>query len=302
MEEWFSEKRGRRVRIHHPKKGEKYNLIRMVAENARDSFRNRQAVRSEDQSRLENVRKELHLQKLPVKIECFDISNISGKLAVGSMVAFTDGRPDKRHYRHFKIQTVDQPDDCKMMYEVVRRRFSGSSRGSDLPDLVIMDGGKGQLNSALRVFRELNVVEIDAIGLAKSEQGDMIFIPRRKNPILLKRNSNTLLLLQQIRDEAHRFAVSYHKKIRKKQNLRSILDDIPGVGSVRKRALLKHFGSLQSIKKARFEELTEVKGMNRQVAGNVFEFFQNLPSESQLSSEVPNIVEPNPWSPREEQY
>ena len=302
VEEWFSEKKGKKVKIHIPQKGEKFRLIKMVTENAKNSFLERQLVRNVEQETLEEIQKSLSLKRFPLKIECFDISNISGILAVGSMVSFREGRPEKQGYRHFKIKTVDQADDCKMMYEVVKRRYSGLSSAEDLPDLVIVDGGKGQLNAVMRVFKELKIDHLDAAGLAKGEDRDKVFIPRRRDPILFKKNSKALFLLQQIRDEAHRFAITYHQKLRKRQSTRSILDDIPGVGSVRKKALLKHFGSLKKIKEAQTDELREVSGINKEVAQNIFDFFRNLPKEPVFISKGLNTFEPSPWSHQEEQY
>jgi len=228
---------------------------------------------------LEEIQKRLHLKKLPGKIECFDISNISGKLAVGSMVTFKEGMAYKDGYRHFKIKTVDQADDYGMMYEVIKRRYSRVSENNEMPDLIMVDGGKGQLNVAVRVLKELKRDNMDAISLAKGRDREKIFIPDRRDPIILQKNSKALLLLQQIRDEAHRFALNYHQKLRKRQNLRSILEDIPGVGLVRKKALLKHFGSLKSIKDASINDLTTIPEMNIKAAKNVSEFFRGFPSD-----------------------
>ncbi|MEW6615489.1 MAG: excinuclease ABC subunit UvrC [Thermodesulfobacteriota bacterium] len=279
LEEWFSEKKGKKVRIHIPKKGEKLKLLRMVMENAKNSFMDKQREKGYNLKALEEIQKRLHLKRLPRKIECFDISNISGKLAVGSMVIFKEGIVYKNGYRHFKIKTVNQADDCGMMYEVIKRRYRRVFEKNDMPDLIMVDGGKGQLNVAVRVLKELKKDDADAISLAKGGDREKVFIPHRKNPIILQKDSKALLLLQQIRDEAHRFALTYHQNLRRKQNLRSILEDIPGVGLVRKKALLKHFGSLKSIKDASINELTTVPGMNIKAAENVFVSFQSFPSD-----------------------
>ncbi|MFH1624079.1 MAG: excinuclease ABC subunit UvrC [Pseudomonadota bacterium] len=276
LEEWFSEKKGRKVKIHIPKRGEKLDLLKMVMENARNSFMDRQSTQGSDLEVLHEIQERLHLRKLPKRVECFDISNLSGKLAVGSMVTFREGKPDKQSYRRFKIKTVDQADDYGMLYEVLKRRYSRVSGENDLPDLVMVDGGKGQLNIARRVLSEVNREKLDAVSLAKGEVREKIFIPHRRDPVLLQKNSKALLLLQQIRDEAHRFAFSYHQKLRKKQNLRSVLEDIPGIGLVRKKALLRSFGSLKSIRSASLEDLLQVPGMNIKVAKNVSDFLQNL--------------------------
>ena len=281
LEEWFSEKKGRKIKIHVPKKGEKLKLLRMVMENAKNSFMDRQREKDFNLEALEEIQKRLQLKRLPRKIECFDISNISGKLAVGSMVIFREGIVYKDGYRHFKIKTVDQADDYGMMYEVIKRRYSRVSEDNDMPDLIMVDGGKGQLNVAVRVLKELKKDNVDAISLAKGGDREKIFIPHRRDPVILQKDSKALLLLQQIRDEAHRFALTYHQKLRKRQNLRSILEDIPGVGLVRKKVLLKHFGSLKSIKDASINELTTIPGMNVKAAENVFVFFRGFPSDSE---------------------
>lgn len=293
VEEWFSEKKGRKVKIHVPKKGWKLDLLNMVMENAKNSLMDRQSIYGTNLKILEEIKKRLRLREVPRKIECFDISNISGRLAVGSMVTFKEGRPDKDSYRRFRIKTVDQADDYGMMYEVLNRRYGRVSGRNDLPDLVIVDGGKGQLNVATRVLKETGRDNLDVIGLAKGEDREKIFIPHRRDPVLLQKNSKTMLLLQQIRDEAHRFAITYHQKLRKKQNLRSILEDIPGVGLVRKKALLRHFGSLKGIQKASVEDLAQVPGMNADVAKNIFDFFQGVASDVVITSTNPDTSEPN---------
>ena len=300
VEEWFSEKKGQTVRIHVPKRGEKIDLLKMVTENAKNSFIDRHNVHSLGLKTLGDIQEKLNLKRLPRKIECFDISNISGMLAVGSMVTFKEGMPHKQGYRHFKIKTVDQADDYGMMYEVLKRRISRLSEGNDLPDLVIVDGGKGQLGVAVKALEESKRDGPDAISIAKGDGRDKIFIPHRRNPILLQRNSRAMLLLQQIRDEAHRFAITYHRKLWKKQNLRSILEDIPGVGSIRKKALLKYFGSLKGVKDASMGDLSQVSGMNAKVAKNVFDFFRNLSHDSTVTLIDPNISELNPESHRDE--
>lgn len=278
LEEWFSEKNGRKIKIHVPKKGGKLKLLKMVMENAKNSFMDKQSDKGFNLGTLKEMQKRLHLKRLPRKIECFDISNISGKLAVGSMVTFKEGMVYKDGYRRFKIKTVDQADDYGMMYEVIKRRYSRRvSENNDLPNLIMVDGGKGQLNVAMRVLKELKRNNMDAISLAKGGDREKIFIPYRRDPIILQKSSKTLLFLQQMRDEAHRFALTYHQKLRRKQNLRSMLEDIPGVGLVRKKALLKHFGSLRGIKDASINDLTTIQGMNIKAAENVFEFFQSFP-------------------------
>jgi excinuclease ABC subunit C len=275
MEEWLSERRGIRVRIHIPKRGNKLDLLRMVMENAKNSFLKRQSIQEPDLKTLEEIRARLHLKRLPKKIECFDISNISGRLAVGSMVVFQDGRPNKRDYRRYKIRNVDHADDYGMMYEVLKRRQGRVSSIDDLPDLVMVDGGRGQLNIVMKVLKELKRDSIDVISLAKGGEREKVFAPHWDSPVILQKRSKAFLLLQQIRDEAHRFALTYHQNLRKKQNMRSILDEIPGVGNLRKKALLRNFGGLKRIKGASIDELSQIPGMNTRVARDIYEFFQN---------------------------
>ena len=207
------------------------------------------------------LQEKLSLSKLPRRIECYDISNISGKHAVGSMVVFQDGEPDKNSYRRFRIKTLSEPDDYAMMYEVLSRRFA---HGENLPDLVVVDGGKGQLNVALSVLKDLKI-KIDVIGLAKEERAmfsgkgvikkkngkseDRVYLPGRKDAVYLSAWPQALRMLQQVRDEAHRFALSYHHQIKQKDDLASILDDIADVGEARRKTLLKHFGSSKRVKK-----------------------------------------------------
>lgn len=282
LEEWFSETKVKKVKINVPKKGEKNKLLRMVMENAKSSFLDRQRNEDFNLKVLEGIQRRLHLKRLPIKIECFDISNMSGKLAVGSMVTFKEGFMYKGGYRHFKIKTVTQADDYGMMYEIIKRRYSNISGENDIPDLIMVDGGKGQLNVALRVLKELKRDDVDIISLAKGGNIEKLFIPHRRDPIILQKSSKELLLLQKIRDEAHRFAINYHKNLRKKQNLRSVLEDIPRVGLVRKKALLKHFGSLKSIKDASINDLSTIPGMNVKAAENVFMFLRNFSFNSEL--------------------
>ena len=227
------------------------------------------------------MQERLHLPAHPGRIECYDISNIGGEHAVGSRVVFVGGRPDKELYRHYRIRTVGQADDFAMMSEVLSRRFRNGAEQDGRPDLIVVDGGIGQLNVLTRVLEELGVEGMAAAGLAKSrvargmtqttiERSDeRVFLPGRKNPVVLRQNSAPLLLLARIRDEAHRFAITYHKKLRGKASISSILGEIPGVGGKRQKALLRHFGSLKRLREATVEELLEVKGMTRKVAEEV---------------------------------
>jgi excinuclease ABC subunit C len=200
----------------------------------------------------------LNLPKKPRIIEGFDISNIEGKDATGSMVYFLDGKPFNKNYRHYKIKLKSSPDDVAMMREVLKRRYTMLLETNlELPDLIIVDGGKGQLNVGISVLKELSL-DIPIIGLAK--KFEEIYLPLKKEPLQLPENSPVLKLFQRVRDEAHRFAVRLHKKQRKKRTTRSILDDIVGVGPATRNKLLKNFGSVENIKKANFEEISKIIG------------------------------------------
>jgi excinuclease ABC subunit C len=279
LEAWLSERRGGRVRLIVPRRGPKAHLIRMAARNAELALREEQArhlPRSEEsecaQGELENILRmnqpsaisnqpsaesELH------RIEGFDISNFQGAEPVASMVVFEGGRPKKADYRRFAIRAVRGPDDFAMMAQVVRRRLeralSGDKRFLPFPDLILIDGGKGQLHAARQVMEELGLEQIPTVALAK--EFEQLFIPGRPEPIVLPRSSPALQLLQRVRDEAHRFALLYHRTLRQKRTVHSLLDDIPGLGPRRKKLLIQHFGSVQKIREASLEELLEVPGL-----------------------------------------
>ncbi len=279
--EYLSERKGKRVNVLQPQRGDKMRLLEMAAENARQSFRERQDAGRNRERMSEELRRKLHLHNAPKRIECVDISNIQGQLAVGSLVAFDEGEPDKSRYRRFRIKTVSEADDFRMMYEVLHRRFAGAKREGNYPDLLVVDGGKGQLNVALEVLRELEINEVDAIGLAKDRverapqsaeirrSEERVFLPGRKNPVILKRNSTALFLLQRVRDEAHRFAITYHRQLRSKERLRSVLDSIAGIGSTRRKRLLRHFGSVHRIREASVEALAQVPGISVALATQI---------------------------------
>jgi excinuclease ABC subunit C len=285
LEQWLAETRGKNIRILVPLRGEKKHLLQMACENA-EKFLITEAELAKDQKKLLEMMKErLHLRNNPRRIEAFDISNLQGGYAVGSMVSFEDGMPEKDRYRHFKIKTIEGADDYGMMYEVLLRRYKKAMEENDLPDLVLLDGGKGQLNVAQEVFKELNIREVDLISLSKQrtvegshppgieKTEEKIFHPQYKEPILLGRQSSLIHFLDRIRDEAHRFAIIYHKKVRSKETIKSELEEIPGIGKVRQNALLKYFGSVEKIKKMNREELAKVPKMNAKSAQMVYHFF-----------------------------
>jgi len=300
-EEYLGDRKGKKVNILVPQRGDKRQLVEMAAENARQSFFERHDQEKAREKMLQELQSQLRLKTYPHHIECYDISTIHGAHAVGSMVTFINGEPDKTRYRHYRIRSIDPSsggDDFGMMLEVLKRRFSRGKEEADLPDLVVVDGGKGQLAMALAAMREVGVSGVDAVGLAKmrvqaaarsatiERLEERVFLPRQSNPIILKRNSNALFLLQRVRDEAHRFAITYHKKLRTKQTLYSALDRIPGVGGVRKRALLRAFGSIKRIEEATLEDLLKVPSMNEKIAQDILESLRTAPHER-----APDVVQ-----------
>jgi excinuclease ABC subunit C len=258
----------------------------MAVQNAHQSFSERHDQEKEKERMLLELQEKLRLKQYPQRIECFDISNILGAHAVGSMVTFFNGEPDKKRYRHYRIRSVDAGsggDDFAMMHEVLKRRFRRGLDEGDLPDLVVVDGGKGQLGMALAAMRELEVKDIDVVALAKMKvrpaarsreiqrSEERVFLPGQSNPVVLRRNSNALFLLQRVRDEAHRFAITHHKELRTKQTLYSALDNIPGIGGARKRALLRAFGSVKKIEEATLDELLKVPTINEKTARDILQ-------------------------------
>lgn len=280
LETWLSEKRGARVSLKIPKQREKYQLLQMAGQNAQESLQQEIVGKFEkkkaNQDALEELVHALGLTKTPRRMECYDISHIQGLDTVASMVVFEDGQPKPAYYRRFRIKTVEGIDDFASMAEVIRRRLTkakaGDEKFAELPDLIIIDGGKGQLSAARKVMDELGFGTIETVGLAKKEE--WVYVEKRKEPFILPRQAKALHLLQRIRDEAHRFALNYHRLLRGKRHIRSALDEISGVGPQRKNALLKHFGySLEKITKATVEELTEIEGIPASVAREIWDFF-----------------------------
>jgi excinuclease ABC subunit C len=272
--DYLSERKGKRVEVLWPQRGDKVRLVQMAAENARLGFLERQDADDKNERMMQELKDRLHLRSAPKRIECFDIATIQGSHTVASMVTFDEGEPDKNRYRRFRVKTVVGTDDFASMYEVLKRRFERAKRDDDYPDLLVVDGGMGQLNVALAVLRELEIDGVDAVGLAKmrAERAPMeaevrhseerVFLPNRKNPVVLRRNSNALWLLQRVRDEAHRFANTYHQELRKRETIHSLLDSIPGVGPARRRRLLRSFGSVKRIREAAENEIAQVRGIS----------------------------------------
>ena len=265
LEEWLSDLRGNKVSIKVPQKGVKLRLVKMARKNA-DIIRHQ---KKKMESALIELKKYLKLEKLPHVIEGYDISNISGKFAVGSKVSFKDGKQNKKLYKHFKMETPG-PNDFAMMEELLTRRLKMVDRDPE-PDLIVIDGGKGQLGMACGVLEKLNLTHIPIIGLAK--EFEEIFIPNSSRPIIIPKNNPALHLLQQVRDESHRFAITYHRKLRSKDISSSSLDDIAGIGKKRKVNLLKEFKTIDNIKKASIEELAKIEGMNQKTAENVYNYY-----------------------------
>ncbi|MBX5455595.1 MAG: excinuclease ABC subunit UvrC [Thermogemmatispora sp.] len=313
---WLRSRRGKAINLSIPRRGEKRSLIELVKQNAQEVLEQQRIKWLSDSQKtqlaLEELQAALNLAAPPYRIECYDISNIQGSSAVGAMVVFEAGRPKPAEYRRFRIKSVEGANDPASHQEILRRRFrrepapsrdaadtgapnsnvdderagvenaegqvAAFSHDWPLPDLIVIDGGKAQLNAALQVLQELHV-EVPIIGLAKEEgshsrlpTAEEIYLPRTAEPLRLPRTSQGLYLLQRIRDEAHRFGITYHRKLRSQRTFKSQLDEIPGIGPRRKQALLKHFGSVQAIREASVEELAAVEGMTRAAAEKVKEY------------------------------
>jgi excinuclease ABC subunit C len=328
LAEALSEGRGRRVRLLTPQRGAKADLLDVAARNAVQSFRQWHERDERREEALLALARSLHLARPPRWMECYDISTFQGALAVGSGVSMRDGEPDKAGYRRYKVKGVAGQDDFAMLHEVVSRRLRRAIAEGSFPELIVIDGGKGQLNAALAAARDLGVPVkpvpgnkgapfVELVGLAKSrlldgpalgttrvvgrrsrrgdpgataladaaeagEKGfvgeavrspERVFLPGRKDPVVLRQNSAELFLLARLRDEAHRFAITFHRKLRREQNFQSVLESIPGVGDGRKKALLRHFGALKRIREATLEELAGVEGFGEKQARAVLEFF-----------------------------
>ncbi|HRS20144.1 MAG TPA: excinuclease ABC subunit UvrC [Clostridia bacterium] len=294
IERWLSDKKGGRVKLVVPRRGEKQKLIEMVSRNAEDTLRLLIEKQKNDTEKTMGACRELkdilELNAVPVRIEAFDISNIQGVLNVGSMIVFEQGKPNNRNYRRFRIKSVEGANDYESMREIVERRFVHGlkereeleaegkdfelGRFSVFPDMILLDGGIGQVNAVLPVLRELDI-NIPVCGMVKDDKHRTRGLIYNGREIELPKASKAFRLISAIQEEAHRFAISYHKSLRSKATVKSALDDIPGIGPARRKALLKSFGSLKNIKKASLEELEKVQGMNRKVAEVVYNFFNS---------------------------
>jgi excinuclease ABC subunit C len=328
LAEVLSDRRGGRVALLTPQRGAKADLLEVAARNARESFRGWRDRDERREAGLAALTRTLHLVRPPRWMECYDISTFQGALAVGSGVSFKDGEPDKANYRRYRVKGVAGQDDFAMLHEVITRRLKRGVADGALPDLIVIDGGKGQLNAALAAAHDLGVATkpspgisgvpfVEMVGLAKSrlldpqalgttrvigrrgrgkaaaladaaetlEKGfvpeaarspERVFLPNRKDPIVLRPHTAELFLMARIRDEAHRFAITFHRKLRRERNFQSVLEAVPGIGETRKKALLRHFGSLKAVRDASVEALAEVEGFGPKQAQAVFDLLRSV--------------------------
>jgi excinuclease ABC subunit C len=336
----LSERRGRRVRILTPQRGAKADLLEVARRNAEQGFRSWHEKDERREKALEALTRALHLAKPPRWMECYDISTFQGALAVGSGVSMRDGEADKAGYRRYKVKGVAGQDDFAMLHEVITRRLRRALGEGHFPDLIVIDGGKGQLNAALAAAKDLGLATspvtgipgapfVEMVGLAKSrlvdaaslgtarvvgrrarrsggggdladaaetvEKGfvselarspERVFLPNRKDPVVLRQNSAELFLLARLRDEAHRFAITFHRKLRRERNFQSVLEEISGIGEGRKKALLRHFGSLKRVKEATLEEVAQVEGFGPKQAAAVRAFFHRADAPEPAGEEA----------------
>ncbi len=301
LEEWLTEERGGTVRIRVPQRGAGRDLIRIAAENSDAAARRGEAeVRSRTQFAVDALADRLHLDGPPTRIECFDISTIGGTATVASLVVFEEGLPDKASYRRYQIKTVSGQDDVASMREVLTRRVLRAEE-MPLPDLMVVDGGPGQLSSALVALEEIGVVDVPLAGLAKARSGksgrpgtsgkvafERVYLPGRSDPVVFEPDAPETLLIARIRDEAHRFAIRYHRKVRSKLAMSSMLDRVEGVGETWRNRLLARFGSVAGIRKASLDELTMVPGLPRETARRIHEFLKADPGDLTSSADDPS--------------
>jgi excinuclease ABC subunit C len=283
LEEWLAEQKGRRVRVIRPRRGPKRRLIELANRNARQAERAATTRQEKRRLEMESLQSILGLSALPRTIECFDISTTQGREAVGSMVVFRDAEADKSSYRHYKIREVEGQDDYAMMREVLTRRYrraAAGEEGAEPPDLALVDGGKGQLGVALEVLEEMEIEssEVAALAKARSRAGrrqvaERVFLPGRAEPVEIPEQSYGFRLITRVRDEAHRFAISYHRRVRRKSSMQSPLLEIEGIGPKMSRRLMEAFGGLNKIKRATAEELKTVKGISDKLAAAIHRHF-----------------------------
>ena len=295
LEQWLSEQRGKNVSLTQPQRGEKLELVQTVKRNAHQSLIQYLSKRANDAavsgSALAEIAEQLELAELPLRIECFDISNIQGTSMVASMVVFEDGQPKKSDYRRFSISDEAGFDDTRAMHHVITRRFKRYLDEKDIdiaeataqgaqrpkfaypPQLVVVDGGKPQVNAAAKALLELGITDVALCGLAK--RLEEVWLPNNSEPIIFPRHSEALYLLQKLRDEAHRFAINFHRSKRSKVMLESLLDEVSGLGEIRRKSLLSHFGSVTALKAASVDELASVPGIGAKMAQTIMEQIKN---------------------------
>lgn len=294
LEEWLTEKKGRKVKVICPQRGEKKRVVELANRNARQAEQVSTSEQKKRRREMESLRDILDLDHLPRNIECFDISTLTGREAVGSMVVFRECEPDKNSYRRYRIRGVEGQDDFASMKEVIVRRYkhvrekSGEEWQQEMPELTVVDGGKGQLSAARAGLEELGVEPEDLVALAKARAAggrqvevERVFVPGEGEAIELPEHSYGFRLITRVRDEAHRFAINYHRKLRRKKSLESPLKEIPGVGKKLAARLMDRFRSLDRIGEAALEELTEVKGVSERIAGEIQRYFADRRGEGE---------------------
>ncbi len=277
LEEWLTELAERRVCLRTPQRGPRKGLLEIAQRNALEALAARLKGERPYEELAQELKMKLRLPHLPRWVEGVDMSNLQGRAPVGAVVCFFDGLPEKTRYRRYHVRMVTGPDDYAMMYEVLKRHLLGRMKEGRLPDMLLIDGGKGQLQVACTVVQELGLesqVGLCALAKERKGEGEKIYIPRRKNPLRLSRHSEMLRFLQRVRDEAHRFAVGFHRKVRSKQALATVLDQIPGVGPKRRTTLLSHFGDIKALLQVPVEEIASLPGFNRKIATRVKEYLQ----------------------------
>ena len=311
LEQWLSEKRGKNVSVIQPARGEKLELVQMVKRNANQALIQYLSKRANDAAvsggALADIAEQLELVELPLRIECFDISNIQGTSMVASMVVFEDGQPKKSDYRRFSIADESEFDDTRAMHHVISRRFKryldeknidvsettaqggGRPKFAYPPQLVVVDGGKGQVNAAANALRELGINDVALCGLSK--RLEEVWLPNNSEPIIFPRHSEALYLLQKIRDEAHRFAINFHRSKRSKVMLESLLDEVHGLGEVRRKALLTHFGSVSALRAATIEEIAVVPGIGEKMAKSIVDQIKLGSAETKVDMQTGEILD-----------
>jgi excinuclease ABC subunit C len=281
LAEVLSEAHGAKVLVHYPQRGTRVKLVELANANARRAFTGHRGHEKALQDTLEQMEKILHLNRVPHRIECFDISTIQGSQTVASMAVFMEGAPEKQRYRRYAIKRIEGQVDFGAMREAIERRYTRAIKENDLPDLVLIDGGKGHLNAALAVLKDLGASHLPCISIAKSKaekngaSPERFFIPGRMNPVIPPQNGAVVRLLSHIRDEAHRFAITYHRKKRNKETLQSTLRNIPGVGPARMRVLLRTFGSIARLRQATREQVAELPGISDTLADKIVASLQH---------------------------